>query len=205
MSLMRPAILINPIVFGITVSIFILFYFTGPIFGVSTQGMAGYWTFDGNARDTSGFGHNGTPYYQPAYVTGRTGLCLDLGDGKNHVAVDNSDDRLTIRHAVTIEAWINGRNFDRGYHHIFGKENAYTLSVYNGKVAVRCAGGWWKPDNTQLRTDRWIHVALTCNGSYKRIFIDGKETAAGPASGRFPKGGKIYIGHPDNPFHGRID
>lgn len=202
---MKPSILKNTIVHGITVSILILFYFTGHAFGVSTQGMVGYWTFEGNAHDTSGCGHNGTFYVQPAYVTGRTGLCPDLRDGKNHVAVDNSDHRLTLLHTLTIEAWINGRTFDDGYHHIFGKENAYVLSVCNGKAAAGSAGGWWKPNNTHLHTNRWIHVAWTCNGSYNRIFINGKETAAGPASGTFPKGGKNYIGHPNNSFHGLID
>lgn len=183
----------------------VLFILNGPVYSVTTQGMVGYWTFDGSARDTGGYAHHGVCYTSPVYVAGRVGLCLDLEDGKNHVVVDNSDRRLTITRAVTVEAWIKDNNFGNGYRHIFGKENSYTLSVYNGNAAVKSTHGWWIPHNTRLPTGQWIHVAWTCDGSRNRIYINGKETVSSRASGTFPKGGKIVIGHPAHPFTGLID
>jgi hypothetical protein len=88
---------------------FVLFsFFTRPVFGVSTQGLVGYWTFDRSAHDVSGYGHDGTFYHSPVFVPGRTRLCPDFGSRENHVVVSNNDARLTILRADTVESWIKG-------------------------------------------------------------------------------------------------
>ena len=204
------SILIKPRVPAIQTTAFIFFFilfsfFRVCVFGVSTKGLVGYWTFDHNAHDISGYNHNGIFQHSPVFVPGVTRLCPDFGSSENYVVVSNSDARLTILRACTVETWIRGRNFDQGYHHIFRKENSYTLSIYDGNVAVATTQGWWKSGKTRLPIDRWVHAAWTWDGSYQRIYIDGKEVVGGPASGTFPNGGKIYISHPVHPFKGLID
>lgn len=165
----------------------------------------GIWSFDNNANDKSGCGHNGTPVHGPTYTEGKINQSMNFDGFNDHVLIDNRDSRLTLRDAVTIEAWIKGNHFGIDFHHIFDKYGSYTLSVKNGKLAMSGAGGWWHPSSTTLKAHRWYHVVGTFDGSEKRLYMNGVLKASSPQKGTMPSGFDIRISHEYYSFDGLID
>ncbi len=189
---------------GMTALVAIVFLLAIPVYPVTTLGMLGYWKFEGNAGDGSGYGHNGTLRNHPVFTAGRVGRCLALQD-RGYVAMDNSGGRLTVHHSVTVETWIKAAAFPKGHSYIYWKANSHALSVLNGNIAIKGTGGWWKPEHAPLRPGRWYHIAWTYDGSFSKVFIDGKELKSISAPGTLSPGGDVTVGHPEKGFKGFID
>jgi len=169
------------------------------------NGLVGYWKFDGNANDITGCRHYGTLFYGPIYTEGKSNKCLKFDGDNDYVLISNKDSRLTLRDAVTIEAWIKGHHFGRGYHHIFDKYGSYSLSVKNGNLAISGPGGWWHPDSTTLKTGRWYHVVGTYDGDMQKLYINGLLKASRIRHGTLSPGYSVYISHFYYSFSGLID
>jgi len=92
---------------------------TGP-----TQGLVGYWTFDGpdisgtRAKDSSGLGNHGTLKSSdgnsyPKEITGKVGQALRFNGTTNSVDVGNPS-TLQITGSLTVLAWIKLNDFNAG-------------------------------------------------------------------------------------------
>ena len=165
----------------------------------------GIWSFDNSADDKSGYDHDATLYNGPSYTSAKVNQGLNFDGSDDYAIASNSDGKLTITQAISIETWINGDTFGAGYHHIYDKNASHTLSIYDGKVATGGAGGWWTPGTTALNTGQWYHLVWTYDGSQKVIYINGAEAANTSASGTFSSGYNAYISHPTYRFDGVID
>ena len=183
----------------------IILFFINPLQVVIPNGMVGYWKFDGNTDDHTGWGHHGILFYGPTYMESKSNKCLEFDGDNDYVLISNEDGRLTLKNAVTIEAWIKGRHFSSGYHHIFDKYGSYSLSVKNGKLAMSGPGGWWHPDSTTLKQDQWYHVVGTYDGSMQKLYINGVLNASRTRQGTLRPGFSIYISHFYYSFAGLID
>jgi hypothetical protein len=75
---------------------------------VPTNGLVGYWPFNGNANDESGNGNNGT--VNGATLTsdrnGKVNSAYDF-DGKSYVLVDNINEKLQIEGDFSFSIWAN--------------------------------------------------------------------------------------------------
>jgi hypothetical protein len=200
--MMKNKLPVSRIIVGLIVGLVLI---SQPIRAVTTQGMVGYWKLNGNVDDDGGYNHYGKSAGTLVYGTGKSGQCLLLEAKNGYAVIGNHDGRLTISHAVTIEAWINTANPGTGTRYIFAKDESYALAIANGVPAVRGAGGWWKPGGPPLKSSRWYHLAWTYDGSYNRLYIDGKEFASISTFGSLPNGKNITIGHPLHSFDGLID
>jgi hypothetical protein len=98
---------------------------------VPTNGLVGWWPFNGNANDESGNGNNGTPMNGVALTTDRNGngnngvvngatLTTDrFGNAGKAYSFDGNADyidcgnstSLNFTHSFTISAWVNGIDF----------------------------------------------------------------------------------------------
>ena len=99
---------------------------------VPTNGLVGWWPFNGNANDESGNGNNGT--VNGATLTsdrfGNTGKSYSF-DGNDWIDV-NSSSSLNFDSTITISVWINSdqSNFNSG---LIGKWNDFNGLVQNGQ------------------------------------------------------------------------
>jgi hypothetical protein len=71
----------------------------------SLPGLVGWWPFDDNANDVSGYGNNGI--FTGSYAPGKFGDAVDLSTGGSVVVPDNSS---LDPQDVTVEAWVNNTN-----------------------------------------------------------------------------------------------
>lgn len=144
----------------------------------------GLWLFDEGkgdvASDSSGNKNNGKLMNDPKWVDGKIGKALDFDGAQNHVIVPNSD-TLNPTDAITLAAWIYPRGFTANGNGILTKEVQYILGLNwpQGANAQKLnlwlnIGGWILFADGEVKKDSWNHVAVTYDGSTKKLYIDGK-------------------------------
>jgi len=161
---------------------------------VPSNGLVGWWPFNGNANDESGNGHNGT-------VNGAT-LSPDRDGNQNAAyAFDGSSTNIFINPiptlttsgntGITISCWLNTNTFSQTNTDLFdlrSTDNSSLQFLINnlgaGVVQIQNydgpnAGGF-PPFGSQLAigTNEWRHLLLTQNNSTNvtRLYIDGQLT-----------------------------
>jgi hypothetical protein len=166
---------------------------------VPTNGLVGWWPFNGNANDESGNENHGT-------VNGAT-LTADRNgkvnsaysfDGVSNNIVVNDANSLDLSYTATISGWFNISNLN-----IDQVNNIYTARLVD-KITAGSADGYMidcgsnvddsktyycENGNTRLRgimggcdqeltscfqfSSNWIHFTVTFNNGLEKIYIDG--------------------------------
>jgi hypothetical protein len=148
---------------------------------VPTNGLVGWWPFNGNANDESGNGNNGT-------VNGAT-LTSDRFGNINQAYGFDGNDWIEMNIPQTIEfsvsVWFNSSILNQSYMGIVQhKDNCirgagYIVELYNNSIrelASNCGQcnnicpNYFNFDNIMTTgIDQWYHLVLTCdlNGTYK--------------------------------------
>jgi len=143
----------------------------------------GYWSFDGNAEDSSGNGNDGTINGNPVYEEGIVGSALEFnGDDFVNVADDNSLDLTTM----TLEAWVYVDNYPTvSNNKIISKwgatgsgNAAYDLSIrQTGGIKFSAHDGATSTSLESTQTvplQAWNHVIATLEGTTAKIYINGE-------------------------------
>ncbi|MEM6929076.1 MAG: LamG-like jellyroll fold domain-containing protein, partial [Myxococcota bacterium] len=154
--------------------------------GTAHAGKLVEFTFDGDATDSSGNGHDGTLVGDPTFAASDFGEALVL-DGDDNVTVPIANYDIV---EFTVEAWINVPNYASNVHYVSLYQNAYiVLGDYSGGVISTWADGLSPIDagssisQPSPTTDEWHHIAFTYDGSVQRIYIDGVEAGNAPTTG----------------------
>ena len=157
---------------------------------VPSNGLVGYWPFNGNANDESGNGNNGT--VNGATLTAdRNGLANKAYsfDGiSNYIKVNNSTSINIIGTQITMSYWLNsnsnindanykgiskgGYNVGSGYEFMY--RNAYggdngVLSITGGTGIQACDIGY----NMNSVSGQWIHLVVTFNNGIVKFYVNG--------------------------------
>jgi hypothetical protein len=101
---------------------------------VPTNGLVGYWPFNGNANDESGYGNNGTA--NGATLTsdrfGNANSAYNF-DGINDLISIPDSNTLSITNNITMSAWVYVNSDNQNYHSILSKRLngnwSYNLSL----------------------------------------------------------------------------
>ncbi len=144
--------------------------------------LVGWWKLDETsgsiARDSSGYGNNGTLQGGPQWVAGRVAGALDL-DGTDDFVDCGDADIFNITGQITLATWVRTRaSGDNQHKHYFGKGNdAYCIkeNSWNNLEVVIYIGGW-KVATAPLDSsynDVWHHFAGTYDGSQIKLYVDG--------------------------------
>jgi hypothetical protein len=138
---------------------------------IPTEGLVGYWPFNGNADDESGYGYNGT-------VFGATLIPDRFGNVNSAYYFDGINDKITTEqeqfannNMVSVSLWVKFNQI---------ASTKYFLACADFGVATRfdsVAMAISIPNtNSAFGTpnfDEWSHFAGTYDGNYIRAYING--------------------------------
>jgi len=121
--------------------------------------LVGWWTFDGNALDTSGNERHGTLNGSPTFGPGVFGQALEFQDNPDYVTIDGYKGVLGT-HAFSITAWVKTSNpanieqivhwgADVGGQRVEFRINSNRLRISHGDGNVQ--------GNTDLIDGEWHH------------------------------------------------
>lgn len=154
--------------------------------GADRSAAVAHWTFDGNLRDQSGWGHD-LAEKDARFVPGRDGQAIQFGS--EYVTV-SSDPEFELAPGLRIECWVKFSEQPTGYHHIVRKDREYMLRVdppsESGQFAFfTYQNGSWEPRvncGGAVKPNVWYHVVAEWNGKEAVLTVDG-ERASVPRSG----------------------
>jgi len=164
-----------------------------------TAGLVVYYPFEGDAKDASGKGNDGTLNGGPAFAASQTGLGQAL-------VLDGSDDYVDLPisplvntlDSVTVATWMNATGQGYLWQRIFAFTSADTVSYMfltsdgglHGvlQFGISSGGNANEIRVTALRAlptpTGWHHVAGVIDGATKTLllYLDGDVVASGPTS-----------------------
>lgn len=153
---------------------------------VPTNGLVGWWPFNGNANDISGNGNNGT-VSGAALTTDRNNLpnsAYSFNGNSSYITVPNSIS-LQFNGGITFSTWLNASSFPSPVSYWFSKgadggtDYSWTSTVdaVNKKASVSIydnnSQNCGNISTSSLQSNTWIHVVYTFNGSLARCYVNG--------------------------------
>jgi hypothetical protein len=162
---------------------------------VPTNGLVGWWPFNGNANDESGNGNNGT-VNGATLITDRFGNANKAyqfgGNANSFIEVPNSSSINITGNQLTISAWISSKNLPSDNKHKgiskggWGSGEGYELLYRNTNVgdsgAVQLGGSYgglqaWV--NINGFDSNWFHLIGVFNNGSGHFYVNGKIVYAG--------------------------
>ena len=160
---------------------------------VPSDGLVGYWPFNGNANDESGNGNNGTPINGVLLTTDR------FNNSNCAYSFDGIDDRIFVNNSIfnngsdfTFSGWYylnnlpnsnNGNNSHillntsphngLGFAMNWGSSNKYSISVGNGSPSTSWNTLFNANSNQDITTNSWKLLTLIKSSTTYYLYVNG--------------------------------
>ncbi len=154
----------------------------------TTKGPVAYYRLDGDYKDASGNGRNGTAVGGPTFAAGQSGQALSLDGTGDYITIDNWQGILGGS-PFTISLWVNSTAVDDRTMVCWGGATNGTrvdFRLYQGRLRVEHGNGNIQ-GNTVLADGQWHHVALvvtqgaTLQYPQVTLYLDGANDTQGTA------------------------
>ncbi len=162
---------------------------------VPTNGLVGYWPFNGNANDESGNGNNGTN--NGATLTtdrnGNANSAYSFDGVTSNISIPNSS-TLSNMTSITISAWFNINQWDiinnEGWFPILSKTNSFSYGKYRLGANTIIPGelslyGTLSTDATGISQsnlyslNQWNQVVITISNGNSTVTLNGAQVFNG--------------------------
>jgi hypothetical protein len=141
---------------------------------VPTNGLVGWWPFNGNANDESGNGNNGT-------VHGATLTTDRFGNAGKAFSFDGVNDYINAHQVLTnysVSLWFKPISFTNQFNNLFDYENTYAELTNDSTIYARAQ--YSTPPSIGVITNyknnlgAWHHLVVTYNAqnSTMNVYID---------------------------------
>ena len=145
---------------------------------VPTNGLVGYWPFNGNANDESGNGNNGTAtnvfYTQDRFNIDNKSTQLN---GNGYVTMSNSSNLQALNNVMTITGWFKATTFyNNQWYSLICKSNSFSpmqFSVQAGPTGINFLNngvGYSYVTNINLNT--WYFFAIVQNQNTVKFYLN---------------------------------
>jgi hypothetical protein len=151
---------------------------------VPTNGLVGYWPFNGNANDASGNGHD---------LTAIGGVFSNDRFGTNNAYTLNGTSEYLFTTAVSTTTdlsasmWIYIKSYPTNaagcefFGEGIGDSKGYGLKMENKKLALMAYGkvGNFTNDITTLETNKWYHFTIIKSSTNFSLYVNGGLSSSG--------------------------
>lgn len=148
----------------------------GPTCLPSPSGLLGWWPGDDSLRSEAVAPRAAWTPNDGGFGDGVVERAFDLDGGAFLVVPRDDAGALALDRAVTLEGWVyvrtaGGRLIDR---HRAGMNDGYMIDTYAGKLRL-VIGSRRLSSEDDLPLTQWTHFAGTYDGTFLRIYVDGRE------------------------------
>ncbi len=160
------------------------------------SGVVGWWAGDGDERDISGLGNNGTPVPNPfGYAIGKVGQAFNFTTEGQRISIP--DGASLQPQSLTVEGWGNLTAVNSAAPTFFGKalgsgnSDSYIVWYQSGTLhgAICNNSGCAQLDAPSFSLNVWHHIAFTFDdpgGATTKtlvLYVDGVSVASGTTTG----------------------
>jgi hypothetical protein len=156
---------------------------------INKTGLVGWWKMDGDWKDASVAGNNGTPFYGATFSpNAKVGTQAGSFNTSNGYVSVNDNATLQLTSAMTLAAWINPGDITN-YRQIISKwgyngAHSYQIGLQpTGKIRADISRDGTGYDTLTSSTapivaNTWQHVAATFNNGILKLYVNGVEVAS---------------------------
>ena len=154
-------------------------------------GMVVWWPGDGNAEDIID-GNDGTLVGGAGFAPGLVGQAFSFDASLDSGVIVPNGANLNMTEAITLDAWIKPSSFPNAYPAVVRRNtNAAASPQYNLAVTdqgeVHCnIGNFVGPVGGTVVLNEWTHLACVYDRVAARVYVNGEEVAAAPATQPIP-------------------
>lgn len=174
------------------------------------SGLTSWWTGDGSADDAVG-SNNGVINNGAGFTTGKVGQALDFDGIDDFVQTQTTgfqigNNNRTLDFWVKINAFLADipnpssplETFFAGYGNFGASGQIYALGTAGNVLYFSQWGS--AIFGPSLQTGRWYHVAVTNQGNFVTLYLDGSAVASGTLGINTPANTQFYIGRAPDSF-----
>ena len=148
---------------------------------VPTNGLVGYWPFNGNANDESGNGNNGT-VNSATLTSDRTGnanSAYDFNGTSSHISLNNTIGNFGVGD-FTMSAWISKYDLTTAGS-VIGKRNSPAdgnMIILSSRPSYEISSGtgdYFQNSNMPIfnTLNTWFHIILVRSGNNLKSYVNG--------------------------------